>query len=349
MTKILHICPLDKFIPPFIDFIEENFTFSKHEFRVFGKMGAYYLKPRPNIHIAKIGFLGRVKAYSQLIVSMHQAEKIILHGLFIPPVVKILWAMPWLLKKCYWVMWGADLYVYSLGEKNKEWKKNEFFRRPVIRNMGVIVSMVKGNYKLAQNWYRTGAKYIYSFIYLSNLYKEFPGIRRKSPTKIMIGNSADPSNNHIEIFNKIKVILSGDYQIIVPLSYGDFEYAQKVISAGEKMFGKRLCPMVDFITYDEYMGVLKNIDIAIYNHERSQGLGNITDLLGFGAKVYIRSDTTTWEFLHNKGLDVFDYLNIDNAANDLMEVFDSDNNNKVMKETFTRSELIRQWTGIFNA
>ena len=347
--KNLHVCQASPIISQYIEFINKHFDSSQHEFRLFGEQTKCVINPANNIYVSKGTRLGRMKSYFGLIFYMCCAKKIILHGLS-QRVVRILWAMPWLLRKCYWVMWGGDLYVYSLGARNNEWKRNEFFRRPVIKKMGTIVSMVEGNYKLAQSWYHTDAKYIYSFIYLSNLYKEPLEVKReKSFTQIMIGNSADPENNHIEIFEKIKPHLSGDYRIVVPLSYGDVLYAQKVIAIGEKMFGEKMCPMVDFMIYDEYMEVLNNTDIALYNHKRSQGLGNITDLLGFGAKVYIRSDTTTWGFLHNVGLDIFDYLSIDSITGDLMEGFDSRNNCVVVREVFTLSELSRQWVSIFNA
>ncbi len=307
MTKILHICPLDKFIPPFVDFIEQNFTFSKHEFRVFGKAGAYYLKPRPNIHIAKRGFLGRVKAYSQLIISMHQAKKIILHSLFIPPVVKILWAMPWLLKKCYWVMWGGDLYVYSLGEKNKEWKRSEFFRRPVINRMGYFVSYIYGDYEYAQEWYSAKGQYKECLMYPSNLYVNHPIEEKKhDAVNILVGNSADPLNNHIEIFEKLEKYKNDQINIYVPLSYGNKNNAEIIFKEGVKRFGDKFKPLVEYLLLEEYVELLSKIDVAIFNHKRQQAMGNIITLLGLGVKVYMRSDVTQWSFFEKHEIKVFD-------------------------------------------
>ena len=121
IKKIVHFCHLDKFIPPFIDFIEQHFSMEEHEFRIFGDIKQHPIKPRKNIIITAQGKIGELKAYYGLVIAMHKADKIILHSLFNQRMIKVLWAMPWLLKKCYWVMWGGDLYVYSLGKRDWNW------------------------------------------------------------------------------------------------------------------------------------------------------------------------------------------------------------------------------------
>ena len=36
-TKVLHICQMDKFIPPFVRFVNDNYAPDEHKFFVFGK------------------------------------------------------------------------------------------------------------------------------------------------------------------------------------------------------------------------------------------------------------------------------------------------------------------------
>lgn len=43
-------------------------------------------------------------------------------------------------------------------------------------------------------------------------------------------------------------------------------------------------PIVDFMDFNEYINFLSTIDIAIFNHKRQQGMGNIITLLGMGKK-----------------------------------------------------------------
>lgn len=104
---------------------------------------------------------------------MQQADKIILHGSFNQHVVRLLFLMPRVLKKCYWVMWGGDLYVHKLGNHtSRRWKVNEFIRRPVIKNMGHLITYIKGDYALAREWYGARGNYQECFMYPSDLYKE---------------------------------------------------------------------------------------------------------------------------------------------------------------------------------
>jgi hypothetical protein len=47
--EILHICLLDKFIPPFIEFIKENFEFERHTFHLSGDIDKYSVTKGTNV------------------------------------------------------------------------------------------------------------------------------------------------------------------------------------------------------------------------------------------------------------------------------------------------------------
>jgi len=149
-NKILHIEGCDKFIPPFIQFVKDNFDFSQHKFLLRGGMVEKDLLQALNVHFAKRSIAAKLNHYLQAVIKMHQADKVILHGLFDIKLVFLLFLMPWLLRKCYWVMWGGDLYVHKLGKRNWKWKIKEVFRRPVIKRMGHLVTYVKGDVDLAR-------------------------------------------------------------------------------------------------------------------------------------------------------------------------------------------------------
>ena len=78
---ILHVISLDKFIPPFIDFVENNLpNFQKHLFFIFGDQTRYPIRKRENIIFCN-DFHWKGTAGSNLIHLMYQAKKIIIHGL----------------------------------------------------------------------------------------------------------------------------------------------------------------------------------------------------------------------------------------------------------------------------
>jgi hypothetical protein len=269
---------------------------------------------------------------------MHQAEKIIFHGLFEIKVVQVLWAMPWLLKKSYWVIWGGDLYTYQFGDKNWKWNIKEFFRRPVIKKMGHLVTGTPGDVELARQWYDANGKHLTCFNYPSNVYKILPEIENeKESTNILVGNSADPSNNYIAIFGRLKKNVNDKCKIYCPLSYGDMSYAAKVIENGEGLFGDRFLPIRKFMEFDDYMRLLASVDVAIFDHPRQQAFGNIISLLGFGKKVYINPVSTLNSVFGQYGITVYDSKSIDLSPIDPAV---ADKNRARVEEFFSKQALV---------
>lgn len=315
-NKILHVCNLDKFIPPFIDFIEENFDLGMHFFWLNYDHKRYPVMQTSNVYKVKEGKRNKVRGYLALFNRMLHAEKIILHGLFNNKIILFLWVMPWLLKKCYWVVWGGDLYSYQLSKRDFKWYSREFFRRPVIRNMGHLVTYIPGDVELAREWYGAQGEYCECLMYLSNIVSpEVLKVTAQSNNNegqlnVLVGNSADPSNNHIEALEKLLPYREQNIKIYVPLSYGDKIYAQKIIDKGNEWFGDKFYPITYFMDFNKYLELLKCIDIAIFNHKRQQGMGNIITLLGLGKKVYMRSDITPWAFFKEKDIKVYDVADI---------------------------------------
>lgn len=339
--KILHVGCCDKFLPPFIDFIKENFEPSDHEFLLYSGMGEG--KNSNNVRIFEKTLCQRLKYYFLVFVRMHVASKVIFHGLFDAKLVFILFFCPWLLKKCYWVIWGGDLYVYKLGKRDRRWKIKEFFRRPVIKRIGHLVTYIEGDVSLARDWYGAQGKYHECIMYTSNLYKDYVvPERKKTNINIQVGNSADPSNNHIEALKRLLPFKDENIAIYVPLSYGDKNYAQLVIRQGYEWFGDKFNPLTKFMPFEQYLEFLGIIDIAIFNHRRQQAMGNIITLLGLGKSIYIRSDVTQWKFFQEKNIVIGNLkkmeglyrLNVKNNKIRISQYFSKDNMCSQLQEVF---------------
>lgn len=104
--EILHLMVLDKFLSPFIDFVSKHFDITNHRFVFIGKPSYKYgLTPNHPVE-----WIDRKSKVFRLLRYMYEAEKIILHGLWVERLNQLLFLQPWLLKKCYWVMWGGDFY-----------------------------------------------------------------------------------------------------------------------------------------------------------------------------------------------------------------------------------------------
>jgi len=338
--EILHICLLDKFIPPFIAFIKENFEFERHTFHLSGNMDRYPVTKCANI----LQFKGTGRIF-ELLHAMYGAKKIILHGLFDPKIVKLLALQPWLLKKCYWVMWGGDLYHYKFRERNKHEDRHERIRAFVIKRLGHLVTYIKGDYELAQKWYGATGQYHECLMYPSNLYKEPPPPSESDPyLNLLVGNSADPSNNHLKVFEDLKPLMHERVRIYCPLSYGESDYAALIASTGKHLFGEQFIALVDFMPIKKYMELLGKIDIAIFAHERQQGMGNAISLLGLGKKVYMHSDITPWQLFTSLGICIFDVNKIEITSEKKQNL---SNNKKIISAYFSIANLVKQYIDIF--
>jgi dTDP-N-acetylfucosamine:lipid II N-acetylfucosaminyltransferase len=343
---ILHICNSDpKFIKPFYDFTQAHFlnVGSTHWFYINGTGDQSKLPIGNNVFLAQR--VNRIARYAWLNRNLKEAEKIILHGLWDDRALALLSLQPWLLKKCYWVIWGGDLYTHILGKKTLRWWRFEMLRRFAIERIGHFVTQIRGDYELAQQWYGANGVWHECFMYPSNLHYAVPQSRKDhNGMNILVGNSADPSNNHIDVLQKLQQFMGAGIQIFCPLSYGDQKHAQKVVEYGVGVFGERFIALREFIEFDKYAELLSKIDIAVFNHERQQGLGNMTTLLGLGKKVFLRSDTTSWAFYRKLGLKVF---NVDELNIDSLSVEESNANREIIARYFSRDSLITQLTELF--
>ena len=156
-----------------------------------------------------------------------------------------------------------------------------------------------GDYGLAKKWYRTKAKG-YQGMYINPVNLEMLDNLEKKEKKeiiIQVGNSADPSNNYEEVFELIEKFKGENIKIIVPLSYGNKEYAKKINQLGQEIFGNKFEGLMKFMKPEEYTQHLSSVDILIFNHKRQQGLGNIYALAYLEKKIYIRDDISSWNFL----------------------------------------------------
>ena len=329
--------------------MEEHFDdfATKHVFFIAGDIERYPSRARENIVQAQRGKKWQLMHLAKLSIAMQQADKIILHGLFNQHVVRLLFLMPWVLKKCYWVMWGRDLYVHEHGDSTSiRWKVNEFFRRPVIKNMGHLITYIKGDYELAQEWYGARGDYQECFMYPSNLYNELDvPAEPHTGINILVGNSADPSNNHSAIFDKLESFKDEHIQIYAPLTYGNQTYAQEIIAEGQRRFGDKFQAITEHLPFEKYIEFLGKIDLALFNHRRQQAMGNTISLLGLGKKVYMRSDVTQWEFFKSHKIATYDI--------DLLEIIKGpethlEANKAKVKNLFSEQTFIRQLSEIFN-
>lgn len=351
--KCMHVFTIDennKFSKDFISFIYNHFENRDHLFFLTNERNRKVSSEHKGVKIlpynltGTIAFIWLATRYEKIFFHKLPEDRFVILGLLLAP---------WLYKKCYWCIWGGDLYSYIYRSKSLKSNIMELIRRHLIRNMKGLITQLKGDYELAKKWYGTKGKYYYSFVYPSNLYKDY-NLEQivKDPKKkyIQVGNSACETNNHIDVFARLSKYKNENIEIICPLSYsGKEEYIKQVIESGYNIFGKeKFTPITDFMPYDEYLKLLAKVDVAIFDHQRQRGLGNIITLLGLGKKVYIREEITTWQFCIDHELKVY---STNDDFNDIFEEMSEEIKQKNMenvKTKFSEEKLVNSLKDIFN-
>lgn len=333
-NKILHIMHMQKFLPPFIDFVNEKFDENNHIFFFLDKEKKYEHGLTPN---HKVYWLENMNQNIELIKQMYKADKIILHSIWKKKIIMLLFFQPWLLKKCYHVMWGGDF--------NSKRARYDIFKRFILRYMGYFTTYIKGDYEYVQKYFNAKGKYVECLMYKSNLFQNI-NISDKTSNiiNIQVGNSAVARNNHLEVFEKLKKYKNENIKVFVPLGYGSKENAQKIIQKGYEIFGDKFIPLEDFMPFDKYVEFLSQIDIAIFANEKQQAMGNIISLLGLGKKVYMKNDITPWQLFDDINVKVFD---LDDVQIDLINEKTKIKNQQRIKEYFSEEKYFNQLKYIF--
>lgn len=352
----LHIIPKDKFDKDFIKFINKNFNESQHFFLITSNSKNYKdeYKDIKNVYIYsnrifKNSILKRLflpfDIINNFIVFYYyssRAKKIFWHHLEKRRYL-FLYIFRNFLKKSYWIIWGT-----GGDEERKDFfynfiKKIEFF---VLGNFKGYITHVKGDYEIIKKQTNCNGKYYDCFVYPSNLYKEISLKKyKKRSLYIQVGNSAQNCNNHLEIFEKLKLYKNKNIKIFCILSYGDEGNKENIIKKGKEIFKEKFFPIVDFMDFHKYMEFLSRVDIAIFAHDVQKAAGNITSLLSMKKTVYLKKSVTTYEMLKKLGIEVKDFDEFEN-----LEKFNEDileKNNKIIKERFSEKRLIEDLKNIF--
>jgi hypothetical protein len=335
-----------------MDFVAEHFDANEHYYVYLfdDNVVKYPIPESDNVLDICNKYPGRknfFKLSRVLTPLMEKAEKVILHGLFSDDLVNYLYWHQRFLPKCYWIMWGGDLYGYMNPQRS--WRNTFRIHRRyrVVEKMGHLVTYIRGDYELARKVYGATGAYRECFMYPSNLYQSYdiPEVPHDT-VNILVGNSADPSNNHFEIFEKLLPYKDEDIRLVVPLSYSSRTHAEKVIEKGRMLFGEKFEPLTEYMDFDAYLKLLGEIDIAVFAHKRQQAMGNMITLLGLGKKVYIRDDITPWGLFGALEINIFN-VNYVNCV--LLDKKSKECNRKRIKEYFSKENYLKQLKNIFES
>lgn len=311
---ILHIMISEKFAQDYIDRINKLYGEDEHFFLVYPPKTRYLSEG--DIELKNVLFLDLKQSHKMLKSLIMQSERIILHSLFLGILdLRFFYrTIKQYGKHFVWVVWGGDLYnLYKYNHSLAIFKIkpliNEYYRKKIIKNFGTIVT--GSDWEEIQKRYvttarKTSAQYVYHFL------EDFGEKKHDDYVKVMVGHSATETCQHEKAFREL-VKYKGRVKIICPLSYPKNErYVSKVNKLGFELFGEDYKPILEFMEYSQYVSLLNDIDIGVFNNSRQQGMGNITNLLFLGKKVYISEKNTIWKIYDKAHYEIYGIEEIKN-------------------------------------
>ncbi len=332
---ILHFLTPSPIVSDYLKYINSKFNLSNQRFVIL----ASNLKESD---YSGIVITSSPKNFFKIFYYMLVAKKIIVHGFFSAKFKAFLFLNSYLIKKIYWILWGNDCYIYifdcPVGIKENI---NFYFTNQVLQKVKNIITYIPGDFEIASQHFKMKAQLTSSFVYPSNLYRDLElNLEKEQVFNIMVGHSASPEGRHIEILNKLILYKNDNIKIICPLSYGDKKYRDVVIDKGKALFGEKFYPILNFMPLNEYSKILSSLDIAIFNLDRQEGMGNIIKILGMGKKLYLSDTTSVWPFLNDLGIKVYSVKNLTNLLDINSNILDK--NIYIIKNYFSEKNLIEQ-------
>jgi len=325
----LHLTHDDKFIDAFIEKTHE-LEYKNHHFYIYSKSTNKNLTFVKNKNIKRIS----VDSLNNGSLTIEKYETVYIHY-FADELIDFV------IKngdktKFVWVFWGADAFDLPSFNKNflapqtsliykkniakvspglkgliSKWfrlyKENRGIKRKMLaaRKFDYFAHYIPEDYELVSNKLKLNARFIH-FTYGSLEVFAPKQLNNHLGQNILIGNSANPANNHVDAFlqlSKSKNLTAKS--IYCPLSYsGTEDYKSIVLLSGAKYFNNQFKPLIDFIPKTEYTTILNSIGFAIMPHYRSQAFGNIIQLLWQGAHVFFSNKNNLFLYLKEHGLHI---------------------------------------------
>ncbi|MFP3014197.1 MAG: TDP-N-acetylfucosamine:lipid II N-acetylfucosaminyltransferase [Arsenophonus sp.] len=199
-----------------------------------------------------------------------------------------------------WHIWGADLYE-DLDEL--KFKLFYYFRRLAFKRVGYIFA-TRGDLNYFSHIYPYTPT---SLLYFPTKMNQILTAHKKSINKInkatiLVGNSGDKSNRHIEALFAIKKhFINHKVKIFVPMGYPDNnkEYISEVIKASRNYFtnGEEVIIIKEKISFNNYLSLIRCCDFGYFFSKRQQGIGTICLLIQFRIPFIITHQNLFWQDL----------------------------------------------------
>lgn len=130
---------------------------------------------------------------------------------------------------------------------------------------------------------------------------------------ILIGNSATYTNNHLDVWERIRDYIPVGTFVHFPINYGIVDYAN-YISDSISSNTATINFIRDFLPIDEYYEILDSCSYAVFGVLREQAMGNVFRCLAKGIKVFFFRESILYKYFTDLGCVVFAIDDVDKTS-----------------------------------
>lgn len=152
--------------------------------------------------------------------------------------------------------------------------------------------------------------------------------------KIMIGHSSVPTMNHLDALHELKGI---EAQFLLPLSYGNHEYKDKLLSV-LGIHEKKMIYLLEKISLEQYLIELNSCDVVVLFTAVQEAVGNMLSAFYLGKKVVLMRNSVLDYYCETLGLKYF-YLD---SICSLFTEEDALRNRGIINSNFSKQEVLKR-------
>jgi hypothetical protein len=227
----------------------------------------------------------------------------------------------------------ATLKIFPQGKTNEDItqsiKQAEYLKKKAISTIDLFAPVLPNEYAMVCDVFPQKFRFpqyaSWNYSKSSSIFNNDLQINKQS-NNTLLGNSATPTNNHLDAIISFSKHFSRGKKIVSPLSYGDYIYAKLFILHAKKILGNNFYALTKLLSYNQYADIISNCNTVIMNHIRQQASGTVFSAIHMGATIFLREENPLYKSCRDRQLTVF-------------SVQDLEKDNKLFEYKLTDSEI----------
>ncbi len=228
-------------------------------------------------------------------VKQRQDTFYLLHGQFNVMIWLAILCNQLPLGRIGWHIWGADLYQDSNKLQFKLFYPLRRLAQKKLRHVFGTLGDLSYFSRLNPNAERT------TLYFPTKMDPNLKSVAQSTDTSavedksltILLGNSGDQSNRHLEALQQIKQHLGDKVKILIPMGYpqNNQAYIEQVKSMANSLFAPSAVSVFEQrIDFQDYLAILAQCDLGYFIFSRQQGIGTICLLTQFNIPLLLNGE-----------------------------------------------------------